>query len=85
MKVALTIEEGRSQIVLTPETETERNVVKLLLQEGNRMSVKTGAFYPCRGGWSRWGEGYADESTIIVLEPLPTEPSEGYPEPGVEP
>ena len=63
MKGAIYIENGLTQLVLTPESDFEKNV-----------SVYTGGFYHCQGGWVRQREpfqGYgssADESLIMVME-----------------
>lgn len=78
MRIALYIEQGLEQIVLTPETETERGILRKLEDGSRELSIKQGAFYECRGGWVRqkaqpYGNfataaGRADDdSTIIVL------------------
>jgi hypothetical protein len=77
MKIALYIEDGLEQIVLTPETETERGIIERLHDESRDLSIKRGQFYRCQGGWTRWTQGYGgspyysdeklDESTMIVL------------------
>lgn len=82
MKIALYIEDGLEQIVLTPETETERGIVGKLSDGSRTMSIKRGSFYDCRGGWKRHKDTYTDapwlsyektedkdDSTIIVLSP----------------
>lgn len=53
MKTAIYIEEGVVQLVITPESEFEKNALKSF--EGKPMDAKVfvGAFYDCRGGWSR--------------------------------
>ena len=76
MKVALYIEDGLEQVVLTPETETERGIVGKLHEADRKLSVHRGGFYGCRGGWTRHKRQYLtypgtpepeDESTILVL------------------
>jgi len=81
MKIALYIEDGLEQIVLTPETETEKGIVAKLHDDDRQLSVCRGTFYATRGGWMtqrdlahvHWGihEGKRkdDDSTIIVLRP----------------
>ena len=78
MKIALYIEDGLEQIVLTPETETEKGIVRKMHDDHRTMSVYRGEFYPCQGGWTRHarqspsyiGQGQSkDDSTIIVLTP----------------
>ena len=39
MKIALYIEDGREQIVLTPETDTERQILNKLHDGGRTLSV----------------------------------------------
>lgn len=64
MKVAMFIDKGISQFVLTPESDFEKHVVSEI--ENNRLrnlQVFRGAFYECRGGWVRQGSG--DDSLIL--------------------
>jgi hypothetical protein len=76
VKIALYIEDGLEQIVLTPESETEDGILGKLHDGTRTMSIERGEFYACRGGWTRWKKKYHsiygsdepnDESTIIVL------------------
>lgn len=75
MKIALYIEDGLEQIVLTPESETEKGILGKLHDGTRELSIKQGTFYGCRGGWTRWRDNYQygysqrneDESTMIVL------------------
>lgn len=71
MKTSIFLEDGFTQIVLTPETEFERSSLKAL-REASNISVKEGTFYHCLGGWARQGAGV--ESTMIVCEKTETEP-----------
>ena len=66
MKIALYIEDGREQIVLTPQTKTEGAILRSLTDGHRSLSVKKGSFYNCQGGWTR--QGSDDESAIIVLD-----------------
>lgn len=67
MKVALYIDDGREQIVLTPETDSEKSILARF-HDGTRVStIYKGAFYECRGGWVR--QGADKDSTIIALRP----------------
>lgn len=79
MKIALYIEDGREQIVLTPETKTERSILDKLHEGQRQLSVRRGAFYGCQGGWTRHarslGSAYLpdrteDESTMLVLDAI---------------
>lgn len=86
MKIALYIREGREQIVLTPESETEHDLLGRMTDETRVVRIYNGSFYDCQGGWTRQqaergGEFTSsflrdrpkDESTIIVLEPKAAE------------
>jgi hypothetical protein len=70
MKIALYIEDGREQIILTPQSDHEKAILGKLqdMYEGARseLTIKRGEFYACQGGWTR--HGTRDESTIIVLD-----------------
>lgn len=77
MKIALYVEDGLEQIVLTPETETESGIVGKLHDDGRTLSVKRGSFFKCQGGWVRYAQPWRDtydtkdrddDSTMIVLE-----------------
>jgi hypothetical protein len=65
MKIALYIEDGLEQIVLTPESDVEKGIVGKLRDRSRQLNIETGSFFECRGGFVRQGAG--DESTIIVL------------------
>src|SRR5262245_63024188 len=75
MKIALYVEDGLEQIVLTPENETENGIIGKMHDDSRELSVYRGEFYGCRGGWVRWqlsshsiyGTKENDKSTIIVL------------------
>ena len=79
MKIALYIEDGLEQIVLTPESATEKSILGKLHDGSRELHIHRGSFYGCRGGWVRHRETYVDtmygetsrprgdESTLIVL------------------
>lgn len=79
MKVAIYIEDGVTQLVLTPESEWEKSATFKLVGEGERaLTVHRGSFYHCRGGWTRQGDGFSgmsaygaidDDSLILRVEP----------------
>lgn len=81
MRIALYIEEGLEQIVLTPESETEKTILGKLTDGSRELSIKRGSFFKVQGGWVRhephWESytyGHAvggDTSTMIVLRPAP--------------
>ena len=84
MKIALYIEDGLEQIVLTPESDTEDGILGKLHDGSRQLSIKRGEFYACQGGYTRHKKHYNspysdpvnDESTIIVLRAV-VEVSEG--------
>ena len=68
MKIALYIEDGLEQIVLTPQSDTEKAILGKLHDGSRELSIKKGCFHVCQGGWTRQ---YAeDTSTMIVLRAL---------------
>lgn len=69
MKIALYIKDGLEQIVLTPETDTEKGIIGKMHDRRRIMSVHQGSFYQCQDGWVR--QGVDDSSTIIVLREIP--------------
>jgi len=78
MKCSLWIEDGITQVVLTPETKAEKAALETV-REASSFNVKRGTFYECRGGWVR-GSVYqqlhgvpVDDavSTILVLDSRP--------------
>lgn len=88
MKIALYIEDGIEQLVLTPESEHERKMLSLLHDQSRTVAIIRGSFYETRGGWVRQGylnhqnpyDGYLgnsrkdDESTMLVLRRPAPEP-----------
>lgn len=83
MKIALYIEDGLEQIVLTPEGDTERSILAKLTDETRTLEIKHGSFYECRGGWMRHKASFIglydrerkdDDSTMLVLRQRQPEP-----------
>ena len=75
MKTAIYIEDGRTQFVLTPETEIDKKVLAEL--QSTDLKTYRGSFYGCQGGWTRWNESSAwsydcaaqgDQSLIFVID-----------------
>ena len=82
MKTAIYIEDGIVQLVITPETEFEKNALKSFSQKPMEAQIFSGTFYDCRGGWVRqneyhrcspYGEEINDQSLIIRLNEQFTE------------
>jgi hypothetical protein len=85
VKIALYIEDGLEQIVLTPTSETEKAILEKIHDGTRELSIKRGEFYGCRGGWMRQKKQYQslygsdepnDESTMIILRERTTEARE---------
>ncbi len=53
MKTAIYIEDGVVQLVMTPETEFEKNSITMFYEKPIEAKLFTGSFYDCRGGWVR--------------------------------
>lgn len=53
MKTAIYIEDGTVQLVLTPESEFEKNALSGFRDKPLEVKLFAGAFYDCRGGWVR--------------------------------
>jgi hypothetical protein len=78
MRIALYIQDGLEQIVLTPESTTEKSILGKLHDGSRKFELHKGSFYACRGGWVRhrmaWRGTFDfhdrdDESTILVMTP----------------
>ncbi len=72
MKIALYIQDGLEQIVLTPEGKVETDILAKLHDGSRALSIERGSFFECRGGWVR--QGANDDSTMIVLRPAQEPP-----------
>jgi len=53
MKTAIYIEDGVVQLVITPETEFEKNALSTFEEHPLKAQIFTGSFYGCQGGWIR--------------------------------
>lgn len=73
MKIAIYIEDSLEQIVLTPQSETEKGILGKLHDGSRELKILKGSFYACQGGWTR--QYSDDDSTMIVLRAL--QPKEG--------
>lgn len=58
MKTAIYIEDGVVQLVLTPESDFEKNALKSFQKEPLKAQMFSGSFYDCRGGWTRQTQTY---------------------------
>jgi hypothetical protein len=53
MKTALYVDEGVTQVILTPESDWEKKAIKAIRESGVELEILHGHFYECRGGWTR--------------------------------
>jgi hypothetical protein len=60
MKTAIYIEDGVVQLVITPESDFEKNALKSFEDKPMDAKVFAGAFYDCRGGWVRQTRHHPD-------------------------
>lgn len=76
MKSAIYIEQGVTQVVLTPESEWEKTALGMVYKamEQGMASAYEGEFYQCRGGWNRWSPygGETGDKSLIVRVAVPT-------------
>lgn len=69
MKTAIYIQDGTTQLVLTPETEWEKSALGGISKNATTARMMTGGFYECQGGWVRQG---GPDSLIIRMDNPPT-------------
>jgi hypothetical protein len=74
MKTAIYVEQGVTQLVLTPQNEWEKNIVKAIGTGQETVEIKRGSFYECRGGWVRF-EDAAEDASLILVTGVKADPS----------
>ena len=62
MRVAIYLESGETQVILTPENDWEDDVCTAL-EDGKGLSIMRGQFYECHGGWFRQGP---DKDSLMI-------------------
>jgi hypothetical protein len=62
MKTAIYIEDGVVQLVITPETDFEKDALRSFRDKELDCKVFSGSFYDCRGGWVRQTAYYQPRS-----------------------
>lgn len=73
MKVAIYVEDGITQVILTAESAWEKATLAQI--DGKELTVFRGGFYECAGGWFRqnrvysdmWGENRSDPPDSVLL------------------
>ena len=53
MKTAIYIEDGLVQLVITPESDFEKDSMRVFADGNVKAKMFRGSFYDCRGGWVR--------------------------------
>ena len=63
MKAAIFINDGLTQVVLTPENDWEKNALQMIANSAGQ-DAKTfwAKFYECQGGWLREGRAIYETS-----------------------
>ncbi|MFZ4696056.1 MAG: hypothetical protein ACOYMV_13105 [Verrucomicrobiia bacterium] len=56
MKTAIYVEDGTVQLVITPESDFEKNAIQTFGDGPVQAQMFRGTFYDCRGGWVRQSE-----------------------------
>ena len=73
MKSAIYIDDGTTQVVLTPESKLEEAVLDMIFTRTTAATFR-GGFYECQGGWIRRTDTGRERQSLIVRlndEPLP--------------
>jgi len=60
MKTAIYIEDGVVQLVITPESDFEKDSLKSFRDKPLDAQIFNGTFYDCQGGWTRQSTFYPD-------------------------
>lgn len=66
MKTAIYIEDGRTQLVLSPETDFEKGVVSKIDKGEHDVKIYVGGFYDCQAGFTRQGKMYGEDLIIVM-------------------
>jgi hypothetical protein len=73
MKTAIYIEDGITQLVLTPENEWETRIIDSIDTSNPETSLLRGGFYECQGGWTRQDSA---KRSLIIRTKIRSEPPE---------
>lgn len=78
MKTAIYIEDGTVQLVITPETDFEKNALSSFEARPLEAEIFAGSFYDCRGGWVLYthnSHNTEDRSLILRVRKPAHEPA----------
>jgi len=74
MRSAIFLEDGYTQVVLTPENDFDKAALAAIEKAGGALSIKRGEFYHCQGGWIRepyWNATSPESLMLVVSVPRP--------------
>lgn len=72
MKTAIYIEDGTVQLIITPESDFEKNALSSFEEHELEAQIFSGSFYDCRGGWVRQADHHPyrefnkDDKSLII-------------------
>jgi hypothetical protein len=67
VKTTILIQDGSVQIVLTPETKFEKEVIEKYGEQADKAQIFHGHFDDCIGGWTRIYKNDTVDSLMIKL------------------
>ena len=80
MRTAIYIENDVIQVVLTPDNEWEKKALGTFIDKQMEVRFFDGAFYDCRGGWTRqeayYGSSMSPEPRSLIIRAAPPPRSE---------
>lgn len=68
MKISVLIEENIQQVILKPENDYEKRILKSMEKKDNDVSFKSGEFYQCQGGYITHHSRPNTEDLMIVIK-----------------
>ena len=66
MKTAIYIDEGTTQLVLTPDNEWEKAICAKIATGEQAVNIMRGSFWSCRGGWIRYDQNQSENESLIL-------------------
>lgn len=69
MKTAIYVADGVTQLVITPETDFEKQAVAKFEKKPLSVKIMSGSFYECRGDYVRQGN---EQSLILRVDDEPS-------------
>lgn len=67
MKASIYIEDGTTQMVLTPQNDFEEAVMKMVENQDSEVTLHNGTFSECNGGYIRhYNNSSGDPKSMII-------------------